>query len=340
MTPSDMVKFKGEVDRLRTTLASAKNVLLTAPAEADGDSLGSQLALRRMLNHSFPHLEVAIVNDEPLADRYLFLADVETVKTPENYTKKGEFDVAILVDGGVDRTGRTRAWFENAGCRVFIDHHVVSCEFAYDIRIVESTASATTQMVYYLAQEPGFATPMDPAFAQQIYLGLIFDTGFFRHSNTTPAVLLLAAELLKTGFNFTETGERGMLARTFPSLKLLSDTLARAETDKKGKVIWSSLSQEKMNAFDAVTDDREGIIDHLFLTQGIEVAVLFFELEGGGTKVSFRSQGNVDVARFARSLTKRGGGHRKAAGANFDMPLQEAIDEVLGGLSPLVARLS
>src|SRR5690606_19183372 len=99
------------------------------------------------------------------------------------------------------------------------------------------------------------------------------------------------AELLKTGFNFTETGERGMLSRTFVSLKLLSDTLARAERTEGGRVIWSSLSQSKMKDFQAVADDREGIIDHLFLTQGIEVAVLFFELDGGETKASFRSQG-------------------------------------------------
>lgn len=116
----------------------------------------------------------------------------------------------------------------------------------------------------------------------------------------------------------------------------MSDTLGRAELLSDGRVIWASLSQATLREFGATPDDREGIIDQLFLTQGIEVAVLFLDLGGGETKVSFRSQGPVDVAEFARSLTERGGGHRKAAGANFALPLEKAVELVLSRLQKVV----
>lgn len=331
----DIGKFQKELARLESELKKAKQVLITAPGTADGDSLGSQLSLHWMLKSRYPHCEVHIVNDEPLPDRYLFLPGVNHVDTPESFMKKGgnpQFDLGLIVDGGIDRAGRVEPMFKRCPVTVFIDHHAVSVDYPYSIRMVESTASSTTELIYHLSQTKHFATPVTSEFSQLIYLGLIFDTGFFRHSNTTPEVLELAAKLLRTGFDFTRVGERGMLERSYSSLKLLSDTLSRAELCGAGKVIWSCLSQQKMRDFRAHDDDREGIIDHLFLTHGIEVAVLFFEIPGNKTKLSFRSQGLVDVARFARGLTEHGGGHRKAAGALLAVPMEEAIPWTLNRL--------
>lgn len=327
--------FSKEIEQLGAVLKSGRRLLLTAPGAADGDSIGAQLALRTMLRHRYPKLEIAIVNDEPLPPRYAFLSDVQHVDTPESYAKRGghsDFDIGICVDGGIDRAGRLQEVFGRCEHQIFIDHHAVSIEYPYTIRIVEPNAAATTELIYYLSQTKIFGTPEARDFAEFIYLGLIFDTGFFRHSNTTPEVMELAARLLRTGFDFTRVGERGMLERSFSSLQLMSYTLSRAKMTAGGRIIWSILTQETLQAFHAIGDDREGIIDHLFLTNGIEVAVLFFELPQGRTKVSLRSQGSVDVASFARSLTEHGGGHRKAAGAHLEMPVGPAVDFVLSRL--------
>jgi bifunctional oligoribonuclease and PAP phosphatase NrnA len=336
----DVKKFSKELALLQKALGQAKRVLITAPGAADGDSIGSQLALRRMILHQFPDCTVRIVNDEGLPERYLFLPDVEEVDTPETFSSRGEaakFDIGFIVDGGIDRAGRVKETYDSCATKVFIDHHMVSVDYPYTIRMVEPTAASTTELMYHISQTEVFQMPADRDFSQQIYLGLIFDTGFFRHSNTTPEVMELAAKLLRTGFDFTRVGERGMLERRFSSLKLLSDTLSRAELKANGKIIWATLTQENLRTFSANDDDREGIIDHLFLTHGIEVALLFFELPKGRTKVSLRSQGSTDVAKFARSLTEHGGGHQKAAGANLAVPIEEAVELVLTKLEILLA---
>jgi len=336
---TDAKKFQTELTDFEAVLKSARSVLLTSPGTADGDSVGAQLALRRMLVHRYPKLEINIVNDDPLPDRYRFLPDVETVQTPESFKAAGKtpkFDVAVIMDGGIDRAGRVKEWFDQCPSRVFIDHHAISVDYPYTIRMVEPKASSTTELMYYISQTSFFNMPLDSSFAQQIYLGLIFDTGFFRHSNTTPEAMELGAHLLRTGFDFTRVGERGMLERTYASLQLLADTLNRAQLIADGKIIWSILTQEKLKELGATDDDREGIIDQLFITHGIDVAILFYELPNRETRLSLRSHGNLDVANFARGLTHRGGGHTKAAGANLDMPWEEAVKRVLEKLTTAV----
>ncbi|NBT59237.1 hypothetical protein EBT16_10685 [bacterium] len=337
----DISQFNPQVEQLGNALSSARRILITAPGAADGDSIGAQLALQRMLKTRFPDKKVFVVNDELLPPRYQFLPDAETVHVPETFAKAGgrpEFDIAFVVDGGIDRAGRVKAWFDKTPTTVFIDHHFISCEYPYSLRIVDPSASATTELIYHLSQTTLFKTPVEQRFAQQIYLGLVFDTGFFRHSNTTAEAMILAAELLKTGFDFTRVGERGMLERSFGSLRLMADTLAQAKTICEGKIIWSALSQSMLEKYNAIPDDREGIIDHLFLTHGVEVALLLFELGNSEVKVSLRSQGKVNVAKFARSLTVRGGGHSKAAGALLEMPIEKATRLVLEKLEMIVSE--
>lgn len=331
----DISQFMQEIQKLGKALEASQRVLITAPGAADGDSIGAQLALRRMILQRFPEIKVFVINDEALPPRYLFLPDSEKVFTPESFLQvheKDDFDLGFVVDGGIDRAGRVKSWFDKTKTKVFIDHHAVSCDYPYTIRIVDKLACATTELIYHLSQTPLFQTTIESGFAQQIYLGLVFDTGFFRHSNTTPEAMILAAQLLRTGFDFTRVGERGMLERSYSSLQLMADTLMKSKTTRDGKIIWSVLTQEMLRKYDAIADDREGIIDHLFLTHGVEVALLLFELGNNQVKISLRSQGKLDVAHFARSLTVRGGGHSKAAGAFLEMSISGAEEFVLQNL--------
>jgi phosphoesterase RecJ-like protein len=54
---------------------------------------------------------------------------------------------------------------------------------------------------------------------------------------------------------------------------------------------------------------------------------LFIEQRGGGSKVSFRSRGDLDCSKLAERFG--GGGHRPAAGAVLDLPLERAKELVL-----------
>ncbi len=60
---------------------------------------------------------------------------------------------------------------------------------------------------------------------------------------------------------------------------------------------------------------------------GAEAAVILVEQKTGGFKVSFRSRCDFDCSRVAEQFG--GGGHKKAAGAFIDKPLEAAQTAVL-----------
>jgi phosphoesterase RecJ-like protein len=84
---------------------------------------------------------------------------------------------------------------------------------------------------------------------------------------------------------------------------------------------------EAYNSLSATTDDLDGLVDYPREIRGVEMGILFRETARGGTKVSFRSNGDVDVNALARRFG--GGGHTKAAGALVERPLAEVREEVL-----------
>ncbi|MEO0651839.1 MAG: DHHA1 domain-containing protein, partial [Planctomycetota bacterium] len=56
--------------------------------------------------------------------------------------------------------------------------------------------------------------------------------------------------------------------------------------------------------------------------ESVEVVLLLRSLPGGRTKLSARGGDDFDVFEFARRFG--GGGHRRAAGAKLELPLEQA----------------
>ena len=86
----------------------------------------------------------------------------------------------------------------------------------------------------------------------------------------------------------------------------------------------------------ATADDIEGLVDYPRDIQGVEVGLLFRETVKGFTKVSFRSNGDVDVNALARQFG--GGGHVKASGALVERPIHQVRGEVLEAVRGAIQR--
>jgi bifunctional oligoribonuclease and PAP phosphatase NrnA len=312
-------------------LSQATRVLLTAPAPADGDSIGSQLGVRAMIRAAFPKLDVRIVNEDVLLDRYRHLPGANDAELPEGFAA-GDFDLGIVVDGGAERIGATSALFDACRFKIQIDHHAVGAPYDYDLRVWDPRAAATTEVVYRLAISHALGFEIVADVAQALYVGVIFDTGYFRHGNTTPETLEFGAALLRTGFNFSEVGERAMLMRTRGGIQLMGRVMAESLSTAGGRVLSGIIPREMLLRFAARDEDRDGIIDQLSLVQGVQIAVLFHETESGDVKLSFRSKTDFDVAEFAKRLSETGGGHRKASGCTLSGPLEVTARRVLDAL--------
>lgn len=295
-----------------------KNIAVTAPAGADGDSVGTQCALKEMLEILLPQAKIRIVNEEPCPQRYLFLKGSESFEVAADILKaaKEQYpEVMICVDGGFARVGNecTKLW-NLAKLKCQVDHHMIGGADDYAIRLYDPDSASTTEIVFKMQE--ALKLPLTQSLAQAIYVGLIFDTGLFKHSNTRPETLEIAATLLKTKFPHTETVEKAMLIRSHGAFQMLKHILSQAHFECGGKYVWTVMNHQAFMDAGGDADDREGLIDQIFLTQNCIVAAFYFERHPNEWKMSFRSRG-PNVAILAQILNPQGGGHILAAGCTL-----------------------
>jgi phosphoesterase RecJ-like protein len=110
-------------------------------------------------------------------------------------------------------------------------------------------------------------------------------------------------------------------------IELLRSALDQLEADPELPLTWLSVTREAMTKSGASSEDLEGLVEYARSIEGTELAILFRETNDGATKISFRSNGEVDVNALARQFG--GGGHVKAAGALIGDSLEIARSKAL-----------
>ena len=92
-------------------------------------------------------------------------------------------------------------------------------------------------------------------------------------------------------------------------------------------VAWALNRVADRKAVGAREQDGDGLGTFLRDIIGVNVAILFSEVDGQTTRLSMRSERGYDVSDLAFSLG--GGGHPQAAGATLNLPLEEAVAQVI-----------
>ncbi|MCA9488706.1 MAG: DHH family phosphoesterase [Myxococcales bacterium] len=303
-------------------------MLLTGPVGPDGDSLGACLALAAVLDAD----EVRVTVAGRLPPRYAFLPTTDRIVDDESLEPLGAYDAVVVLDGDRHRlTPPVEAAFAAAQVRGLVDHHASSTHDGYTHVWHEPEAESACSMLYRAFQ--AWQVPVDQRMASWLYAGIVFDTGGFRHSNTTPQTHRTAAELVATGIDHTTLHARVLAERSIGGARAMGAVLSSAEWDG-ARVVVGRVPQALQRSLHLEDGDLEGVVECLLHTTGTELAALLIERPDGRVKVSFRSRCDVDVARAARHLTPHGGGHPRAAGAVLDLGLAEAEQAVRRVLNP------
>lgn len=336
MRPQPQLSHPSPIDRaadaLRAAISAGGAVLLTGPTAPDGDSIGACLALAWALRQLGPaRVDVAGI----VSYRYAWMPGAETML--DDATIRPVYDLVVVLDGDRRRLEpQVAAAFDRAPLKGLVDHHRSTCTEGYDIVLVDPTAASACDLVHALIQAWGLH--LDDQAAQLIYAGLVFDTGGFRHSNTTPATHRLAAELLEHDIDHATISTRILAERSPAGLRLLGAVVSDARFLAGGQIVIGAASYERGIGLGAGPGDIEGIVDHLVYVCGAELACFFIERSPGEIKLSLRSRRWVDVAALARSLALGGGGHARAAGAELHGPLEQVIAQVEPALLAAVAQ--
>jgi phosphoesterase RecJ-like protein len=294
--------------------------LITSHIDPEGDALGSQLALGRILEKRAKR--VNIVNEQKPASNYNFLPGIEKITS----ILKEDFEVAIFLDSPkIERVGKVANLinFKNKVI-VNIDHHISNTNFG-DVNWVEEKSSSCGEMLYKLFKE--LKEKLDKEIALNLYTAIFADTGSFRYSNTHPQTHRTAARLLNYGIKPEVIFEKIYEMNTAKEVKLLGLALSRIQLTCNNKICWVKITKEMLKALKVELKKTDDFTNFARSIVGVEVAILFIEKRLGEIKVSFRSKGRVDVNRLAQFFG--GGGHKRASGCLIKRTLDEAEKMVL-----------
>lgn len=289
---------------------------ITAHVRPDGDAIGSCLGLWNYLTRKYAGRDIQVYLD-PLPTKFLFLPGADQVKQVGD--EERDFDLFITLDcGAIDRIGPAAKYFRAARKTVCIDHHVRMGDFA-QINYIFPEASSTSELIFDLIDQD----LLDNKIAQCLYMGIAHDTGLFQYSCTSEKTMRIAGRLMSTGIDYSGIIDMTFSARSFEQNRILGHALDKARLYADGRFVASYISKEEMDAYGVTAGDLDLIVSQLRVIKGVEVACFLYQVGASDFKVSFRSNGRIDVAALA--MDYGGGGHIRAAGCNTALKPKEAI---------------
>lgn len=315
-----------ERQRAADALLNATNIVLASHVNPDGDTIGSVLALVHALQ--ILGKKTTPISTDGIPALLKWLPGVDQFSTT---TDQRGFDLAVVCDAGaIERIGRSKIELVNsAPILLNIDHHIPDVPFGH-IRMIDSTAAATAELVYdllvLLEERTGIALRTKEV-ALALQTGIITDTGGLRFQNVTARTLKLAAILQELGAEPAYVSEFVFETRPLAGLKLLGRALENLRVTEDGHIAWTTVTAKDFQEFNATDADTEGIVTHVRSVEGVKIGVLFREASDNKIRISLRAREGADVNRIANVFG--GGGHRLAAGCSLQIPMEEAIERIL-----------
>jgi phosphoesterase RecJ-like protein len=289
--------------------------------DPDGDCVASQIGLALFLKRMGQQALLLSAGpfDRPEIADFADFFHLEI--TPEDLDAPGAGCGAVVLDcSSPQRVGELYDSVSSLPLLV-IDHHASGEDFGTVHWVVPSSPSVT-YMIQLLIEALGQAPNREEA--KLLLFGLCTDTGFFRHlGKDCPQVFAGVSRLTATGASPREAYRMMYAAAGLGKLRLLAQTLLRAETFFNGKVI---VTFQTLKDFRQGTSEASRGSDDLFrLLQNVrrsELVVLIREEEENRCTVGLRTNDSFDAGAFAK--TCGGGGHARAAG----YPANGSVEQV------------
>lgn len=322
--------------RFRELVEAHDRFVVTTHMNPDGDAIGSEIGLARFLLRR--GADVRVVNQEATPRNLAYLEEsgpaIEVFDPGRHETLlRGPVLVVLLDNSAPDRLGRMEPILLDVAEKVLcIDHHPASGT-PWRHNILDERECATAAMIFDLVRSLG--QEPDLPMAEALYAGLATDTGFFRFNSTRARAHEIAGALLSAGVEparcYREIYERNSPAWT----RLLGEALARLRLDAGGAVVSVTITREMTERCGAIGVDTSEMTTFLLAIEGVRIALLFREGDGGRVKVSLRSKGTLDVYRLASEYG--GGGHRNASGIVTSGRLDGIVEEIVARAVGLVS---
>jgi len=311
-----MKNFTTEFNSLAYVIKKSQRLLLFAHNGPDGDTAGSVLAMKEYLLSLGKEVEIAC--NEPLPS-FLESLTAFTFKLPTSLDLKS-YDAVIACDSVERGFQSILPDLPEKTATVIIDHHP-DIKLSADIIILDATSSSACELIYeYFASQEIHITKN---IATYLMIGVLSDTGNFRHSNTSTRVLEISSDLMKKGASFSKIIEATFANKKLSTLKLWGIAFEKAKINPKNGLITTVLTQQDIEQCNATTEDIGQVASILNTVPGTKFSLVLSERDNGTIKGSLRSEQykGVDVSEIAHLFG--GGGHKLASGFEVKGQIKE-----------------
>lgn len=314
---------------LRALINDSERIAVVTHSAPDGDAAGSSLAMMHILGHLEKDVRVIFPDMLPPLLRSLPGAKDATDATryPDFASKLiSEADLIVCLDfNELSRTGALGKLVGDAAApKVMIDHHLNPADFA-TVTISRPEMSSTCYLLFRVLCGLELFSFFDKAAAECLLTGMMTDTGNFSYNASDPEIHIVVAELMKLGANPEEIYRRQFETHSENSLRLNSYALLeKMEVFPEAGAALITLSRNELNKFHYVKGDTEGLVNRPLAIPEV-VYSCYLREEDGYVKVSMRSLGDFPVNELCHEYFG-GGGHRNAAGGEFNGTLEQAAD--------------
>lgn len=329
-----------ESQQILEKIKASSNILVNMHHNPDADSVGSAVAMARVLKHLKKN--VRILSSTQVPKNLLFVIKEEVVDVVDFHKFDfSDYDLFIALDSSSwSRVSGTNDLDQPDTPFIVIDHHDTNTRFG-EINLVIADAAANCEVLFYLFQdwgiEPDIAEMEDyPDIHNPLLTGIIGDTGAFRFPEADTGTFEVARDLMnladknKIIFNLYQSYEES-------HIEVWKSLFQNLIIDHENRFVYSFVSKEVTDKNGKPFNAKSELADIIF--QNIEDTDFGFvgAEDQGYVSVSFRSRTGVDVAKLAQELG--GGGHKWASAARVYLPYDKAIEKILDTCKSYVQKV-
>lgn len=315
----------GSAVEVAEALRARRSFILTSHARPDGDAIGSQIALGLALEALGK--SVRFVDRDAPPTMYQSFPTVARIETASAVS--GTADAIVLLEcsdlarPGVE--GLDRFFIIN------IDHHLGNTMYGA-VNWYDESACACTEMLADVIDALG--VPWTEAIASHLYLGIVTDTGGFRHANITARTFDVCRRIADAGVNAAALARQIFDSFSVGRLKLTGALLDAMEMHAGGRLAVLAYDDALLARCGATADDTDNLVNLPLGAREVVASALFKREAAAECRVSLRSKGAVNVRAVAARWG--GGGHTNAAGFTITGDLAAARADVIAAVAQAI----
>lgn len=268
----------------------------------DPDALGSQFALKRSIEKTFPDKKVYAVGSK--SSRYNYFPKLD------KYESKNNEDVLLIV---VDTPDKKR--IDIAGIDYFanickIDHHPFIDKFS-EYEYIDTTSSSASELVLRFLNENKMT--IDKEIAEFIFLGIVSDTNRFLF-NTTSNTFEIVKELVGEYDLDTENLYRDLYMRPISEVRLQGYISENMKLTENG-FAYIVITNDILVKYGVDASSAGNMVNNFNNIDEVLVwATISEDVKNNLIKFNIRSRGPI-INTIAEKYN--GGGHQFASGARL-----------------------